>query len=207
MTGLNADGSCAVTRGMTSTVAADHALPVSAYPLSEKVIIVPFVKNFFGSPASGDWRYSVSIPNVRIASTELSMTNALGAGPAAANTYTNTIDSGLRTMAGGQFSFQVSGYLAIQTNAAPLIVVDANRSVRDIFGIVGTAPTGAGIILHINRNGAAYATVEFNAGATTSRVVSGFGMPALQAGDQLSMNIAGVGTTVPGSDLTLILRL
>jgi len=37
--------------------------------------------------------------------------------------------------------------------------------------------------------------------------VDGFGMPALRAGDLLQLNIAGVGTTVPGSDLTLIMRL
>jgi hypothetical protein len=207
VTGTNTDGTCAVTRGAVATVAAAHTLPVFAYPLSEKVVIVPFVKNFFGSPASGDWQYTVSLPNVRIAGSELYMTNALGAGAATANSYTSTIDSGLRTMAGGQFSFQVSGYLAIQTNAAPLIIVDANRSVRDMYGIVGTAPTGAGIVLQINRNGSAYATVQFSVGTTTSNVVNGFGLPPLQAGDQLSLNITGVGTTVPGSDLTLILRL
>ncbi|MDP9053999.1 MAG: hypothetical protein M3N93_06805, partial [Acidobacteriota bacterium] len=207
VTATNSDGSSAVVRGAQGTLAADHAQPFGAYPLSEKVVIVPFVKNFFGTPASGDWRYSVGLPNVRLATTELYMTNSLGDGPVTANAYTETIDRGLRTMAGGQFSFQIGGYLAIQTNAAPLIVVDAERSVRDIFGIVGTAPTGAGIILQINRNGTPYATVQFNDGATTSNVLSGFGMPALTAGDRLSLNITGVGGITPGSDLTLILRL
>src|SRR5665213_2765249 len=135
------------------------------------------------------------------------MTNSLGSGAVAANPYTSTIDFGLRTLAGGQYSFQISGYLAVQTGAAPVVIVDANRSVRDIYGIVGTPAAGAGISLQFSRNGASYATVQFAAGATVSDVVRGFGLPALQGGDQLSLDITGVGTTIPGSNLNLILRL
>jgi len=171
------------------------------------VVIVPFIRGFFGSPASGDWKYSVALPNVRLASTQLYMTNALGDGAAAANSYTGTIDSGLRTLAGGQYSFQITGYLAIQTNAAPALIVDADRSVRDIYAVVGTASTGAAINLQINRNGNPYTTVQIAAGSTISTIVNGFGLPALRAGDLLSLNITAAGTTVPGSDLTLILRL
>jgi len=185
----------------------DHALPLSAYQLGETVVIVPFIKSFFGSPASGDWRYSVALPNVRLASAELYMTNALGDGATTANPYTGSIDSGLRTLAGGQYSFQITGYLAIQTNAAPAVIVDADRSVRDIYGIVGTAPTGAAIVLQINRNGAAYASVQVADGAVISSVANGFGLPALRAGDILSLKVTAVGTTVPGSDLTLVVRL
>jgi hypothetical protein len=87
------------------------------------------------------------------------------------------------------------------------VIVDANRSVRDIYGIVGTASAGAGISLQVNRNGSLYATVQFPTGATTSSVTGGFGLPALQAGDQLSLDITGVGTTIPGSNLNLIMRL
>ena len=205
--GTNPDGSSRVTRGVHGTSAADHSLPFFAYKLVESVVIVPFIKGFFGSPAGGDWKYSVALPNVRLASTELYMTNALGDGAITANPYTGTIDSGLRTLAGGQYSFQISGYLAIQTNAAPAVIVDADRSVRDIYGIVGTPPTGAAIVLQINRNGASYAAVQVPEGAGISNVVSGFGLPALRAGDILSLNITGVGTTVPGSDMTLVMRL
>ncbi len=209
VTGTNADGSLAIARGMHGTTAAAHIAGALAYSLTDKVAIVPFVPNFFGSPASGDWKYDLDLPNVRLASVELYMTNSLGAGAVGANQYTGTIDSGLRTMAGGQFSFQITGYLAIQTGAAPNLVVDADRSVRDMYGIVRLAPTGAGISLQLNRNGAAYgAPVQFAAtGATTSTVTGGFGLPALRAGDLLSLDVTGVGTTNPGSDLTFILRL
>ena len=207
ITGTNTDGSSTVTRGVHDTTAVAHTVPVLVYSLSQTAIIYPFIKNFFGSPASGDWQNNVALPNVRLASVELYMTNALGDGTITANSYTGTIDSGLRTMAGGQFSFQLSGYLAVQTVAAPIVIVDADRSVRDIYGIVTTAAAGAPITLQLNRNGAPYATVQFAAGETVSAVVPGFGMPALRAADQLSLDIDGVGTTIPGSNLNLILRL
>jgi hypothetical protein len=207
VTGTNTDGSSMVARGAQGTTAAAHVTALPAYQLGENVVIVPFIKNFFGSPASGDWQYSVALPNVRLASAELYMTNALGDGAVTVNPYTGTIDSGLRTLAGGQYSFQISGYLAIQTNAAPALIVDADRSVRDIYGIVNTAPIGAAIVLQINVNGSSYASVQISAGATISNVQDAFGLPALRAGDLLSLNITGVGTTVPGSDLTLVLRL
>jgi len=207
ITATNTDGSSAVTRGVHNTTAATHAVPVLVYILNQTAVIYPFIKSFFGSPASGDWRNSVTLPNVRLASVELYMTNALGDGAVTANSYTGTIDSGLRTMAGGQFSFQISGYLAVQTVAAPIVIVDADRSVRDIYGIVTTPSAGASITLQLNRNGAAYVTVQFAAGATVSGVVGGFGLPALRAQDQLSLDVDGVGTTIPGSNLNLILRL
>ncbi len=65
---------------MQATPAASHAVTALAYPLREKVAIVPFVKNFFGSPVSGDWKYSMQLPGVRVASAELYMTNSLGDG-------------------------------------------------------------------------------------------------------------------------------
>jgi hypothetical protein len=207
VSGANDDGTSVVVRGVQGSTAAGHSADKLLYELSSTTLIVPFIKGFFGSPAGGDWQYTVSLPNVRLASAELVMTNSFGPGAPAVNCYTNTVDSGLRTMAGGQYSFQISGYLATQTNAAPPAIADAKRSVRDIYAIVSTAPAGAPIALEITRNGALYATLQIPDGATQSNTVDGFGMPALDAGDQLNLNIAGVGATLPGSGLTVIIRL
>ena len=203
----DAGGNTSVQRGMQGTTAANHLVTAVAYVLQEKIVIVPFVKNYFGTPAGGDWKYTLELPDVRVASVELIMTNALGNGPAAVNSYTATNDSGLRTNGGGQFSFQITGYLAIQTGAAPLVIVDSGQSVRDMYAVLITPSSGAGVTLQLNRNGVAYATLQFAAGATVSNVVNGFGLPALNAGDQLSLDVDGVGTTNPGSDLTVIMRL
>jgi hypothetical protein len=203
----DAGGNTSVQRGMQGTTAVNHLVTAVAYVLQEKIVIVPFVRNYFGTPAGGDWKYTLELPDVRVASVELFMTNALGNGPAAVNSYTATNDSGLRTNGGGQFSFQITGYLAIQTGAAPLVIVDSGQSVRDMYAVLITPSSGAGVTLQLNRNGAAYATLQFALGATVSNVVNGFGLPALSAGDQLSLDVDGVGTTNPGSDLTVIMRL
>jgi hypothetical protein len=200
-------GNTSVQRGMQSTVAANHGNAAFAYLLGEKAVIVPFVKNFFGSPASGDWKYTVQLPGVRIGSVELFMTNSLGDGQVAAIALTDSDDNGLRTLAGGQYSFQIAGYLAIQTGAAPNVIVDADRVVGSIYGVLRTAPGGAGVTLQLNLNGTPYTTVQFDPGATTSGIVDGFGLPVLHAGNQLSLDVVGVGTANPGSDLTLVMVL
>ncbi len=205
--GTTASGVTAVTRAVHGTTAAAYLITVPAYPLTDKVVIVPFIREFFGSPASGDWNYSVELPGVRLASAELYMTNSLGDGPVTINPYTATIDGGLRTLAGGQYTFQITGYLALQTGAAPNIIVDNAVSIRDIYAVLRGPSTGAGVTLEINRNGAPYAAVSFDPGATTSHVVDGFPLPPLAAGDQLSLDVTGVGTTTPGNDLTLVIRL
>ena len=196
-----------VDRGVHATSAAAHPVTSPVYILAKKVTIAPFIRNFFGSPASGDWKSTVDLPNVRLASAQLFMTNGLGDGAVTTNAYTSTNDAGLRTLSGGQLAFQISGYLAIQTGAAPDLLVDADRSVRDIYAILRTASTGAGTTLQINRNDAPWATVQFDPGATISSQTPGFGLPPLRAGDRLSLDVAGVGTTNPGSDLTLIVRV
>lgn len=196
-----------VERGLHRTAAAAHASGTPVWILKDQVVIVPFVRNFFGSPASGDWKYSVELPNCRLATVELVLTNAIGNGPSAFNAYTETNELGLRTFSGGQYTFQIPGYLAIQSNAAPFIIVDIDRTVRDMYGVLGTPSSGAGVTVQLNLNGAAWATLQFAPGQATSPSVSGFGLATLHAGDQLSLDVTGVGTTSPGSDLTLIIRL
>lgn len=210
VTGINVDGSSAVSRGYNSSVAASHNSGAPAWQLSERVLILPFGNNFFGTPASGDWQYNFPLPNARLASAELSVTNALGTSPVTANCYTENIDSGLRTFSGGQYSFQVSGYLAVQSNAAPGIVVEADHSIRDIFAVLGSAPVGSGVTLQLKRNGTNWASLTFAAGSVFSSVVSGFGLTPLRTGnpgDIVTLDVTAVGTTAPGSDLTLVVRL
>ena len=203
----DAGGNTIVQRGRHATTAADHSPGAAVYVLKEKIAIFPFIRNFFGSPSSGDWKGSLELPGVRVASAEAYMTNAIGNGPAAFQQFTHTNDSGLRTLGGGQFSFQITGYLAIQTGAAPNVIVDADRAVGAIYGVLRTPSAGAGVTLQLNLNSAPYATIQFDPGATISGSVSGFGLPPLHAGDELSLDVTGVGTTNPGSDLTLVMTL
>ena len=103
------------------------------YHLSANVTIVPFVTDFFGSPASGSYSYSIFLPDVRVGAAEFFVTNVRGNSPVAAASFGATADQGLRTLAGGQFSIQVEGYLAIQTDAAPPLVIEEDAWRRGIF--------------------------------------------------------------------------
>jgi hypothetical protein len=177
------------------------------YALLARVLTVPFIPDFFGSPSSGDWNYSLSFPNVRIAATELFVTNSQGNSPSAFAVFTGTPDQGLRTLSGGQYSFQVAGFLAVQTGAAPDLSVEALRLVRDVFAIIKTPPTDSSIGLNINLNGTLLCSLTIAANSSTSNLVRGLLLPVLTTGSLLSLDITSVGQTIPGADLTVVIRV
>ncbi|HTB11506.1 MAG TPA: hypothetical protein VK752_08045, partial [Bryobacteraceae bacterium] len=199
-----------VSRGIDGTTASAHSTTVPVYALQANISIVPFVNGFFGSPASGDYSYSVFLPDVRIASAGLFMNNVYGGGPAAVASFTGTVDQGLRTLSGGQLSLQVEGYLATQTDAAPPLVIEATEAARDMFAVVGEAPSGGPIELQLRQGSTVYCSLTIADGTTTSAGVDGFGLPPLVAGSLISLDILsvpGAADTLPGADLTVIVRL
>ncbi len=199
-----------VTRGSHGTSPADHAAGAPVYHLDRKVFVVPFVRDFFGSPASGSFSYPIFLPDVRIAAAEMFVTNARGNSETARNSFTATVDQGLRTLSGGQLSIQVDGYLAIESDAAPPLVIEDAHSVRDVFAVVQQAPTGAPIELQLRQDGEPYCSLTIPAGETMSNVVDGFGLPPLGEKSEVTLDVVSVGQTAettPGSDLTVTIRL
>jgi hypothetical protein len=122
-----------VTRGAHGTTAADHAAQALVYSLANQTAIAPFPKDFFGSPYSGSWTYNVPLQDVRVASAELFVTNTVGNSSTGSIYLTHNDDEGLRTLSGGQYSIQVDGYLAVDSSAAPALVVEASHAVRDHY--------------------------------------------------------------------------
>jgi hypothetical protein len=199
-----------VTRASHGTSAVAHAAQTGVYLLAEKIFILPFAQDFFGSPASGSYAFPITIPDVRIAAAELFMTNSRGNSSVAAESFTNTTDLGLRSLRGGQLTIQVEGPLAIQTNAAPPLLVDTSCSVRDVSAVVQDAPTAAPVTMQITQNGSVYCELTIATGATASNVVDGFALGPLQAQAIIGLNITSVvqtANTQPGSDLTVTIRL
>jgi len=199
-----------VTRGAFGSTAAAHGSATMLYHLQRSIVIVPFVRGFFGSPASGAFSYSIFLPDVRIGAAELYMTNAVGGGLVAKAAFGATADQGLRTLAGGQISIQSQGYLAIQTGAAPPLVMEDAHVARDIFAVVREAPDGGAIELQLRQDDVVYCTLTIADGETISNVVSGFGLAPLAADARLDLDITSVPTaadTLPGRDLTVIVRL
>src|SRR5258708_13518511 len=132
---------------------------------------MPFAGDFFGSPASGSYAYRVAVPDVRIATAELFLTNSRGNGSVSRRSYGATVDLGLRTLSGGQLSIQVEGLLAIQVDAAPPLLVESAHSVRDVFAAVKDAPTGSPIVLRATQNGQPYSSLTIPSVPTISHTL------------------------------------
>ena len=201
---------CVITRGAYDSTASSHVAGALAYPLQKKVFVMPFVKDFFGSQASGSYSNPLSLPDARIAAAEMYVTNSRGNGLTALTSYTSTVLAGIRTLSGGQLSLQIEGYLAIQADAVPAVTVDSSHSVRDIFAKVGSAPTLVDVELRLKVDSVTYCNLTIPMGYTTSNIVDGFGLKPLTAGAQLGLDVVSVGQTndsTPGSDLTVTVRL
>jgi hypothetical protein len=199
-----------VTRASHGTAAAIHSIAAGVYRLAKKILILPFALDFFGSPASGSYAFPITIPDVRIAAAELFMTNSRGNSSVAAESFTSTAALGLRSLLGGQLTIQVEGPLAIQTNAAPPLVVETSCSVRDVYAVVQSAPSTDPIVMQVTQNGAVYCELTIPATETASSIVDGFALGPLTAQALIGLNITSVvetGGIAPGSDLTVTIRL
>ncbi|MBC7926874.1 MAG: hypothetical protein H7039_14575, partial [Bryobacteraceae bacterium] len=199
-----------VERGAYLSPAAAHTITEPVYHLKRRVTILPFVKGFFGTPASGSYAHSITMPNARIGVAELYVTNVRGNSQVTGISYSNTVDTGIRTLSGGQFTLQVSGELAIQSAAVPPVSVDSPRSVRDVSATVAQAGDGGDTRLRITSNGATYCELTIPAGQNLSNVVDGRTLPPLLPGMSLGLDILSTGlagTGRPGSGLTVTIRV
>jgi hypothetical protein len=199
-----------VVRGSHGSTAVAHDISTAVYFLTKKTFIMPFARDFFGSPASGRYAYPVAIPDVRIAAAELFVTNSRGNSDVTRIAFTASTDLGLRSLSGGQLSIQVQGPLAIETGAAPPLLVESAHSVRDVYAVVKDPPTGAPIELRITQNGSAYCELIIADGDAISNTVDGFALGPLQVNAQIELDITAVpqaADTTPGRDLTVSIRL
>jgi hypothetical protein len=203
---LNSHTRYRVTRGAHGSSPASHSAQSAIFHLASKAVVTSFPRDFFGSPYSGSWSYPVSLPDARVASAEFFVTNQLGNSEVASVYLTQTVDGGLRTLSGGQYSIQVNGFLAVDQSAAPALVVERSHSVRDVFAVLGAA-ADSGVQLVVKADGADYCTLTVPAGANVSNSVDGNSLPPLTAGARVSLSVISVGATYPGADLTVIIRL
>jgi hypothetical protein len=199
-----------ITRGSHGTTAGAHASGDLVYTLRAHTEIVPFSRDFFGSPASGSFRYTVFLPNARVGGADLFVTNAWGDSPVDRRHFTGTTEFGLRTLNGGQLNLQVEGYLAIEDDAVPPISIENYLSMQDIHAVVSEAPTEVPVVLRLRQDNDEICTLTIPVNATISNVVDGFGLAPLRAGSLLRLDIVSVGqtaTSTPGADLTVTIRL
>lgn len=139
--------------------------------------------------------------------------------PAGASAVTNTIlnagtddrsPSSLLHFGGPQmFTWSMSGVLSVAAGGlgfrAPIAL-----EVQHARLSVSTAPTGADLIVDINKNGTTMFTTQANrpkiaAGAYTESATTAPDVVSIAAGDRITCDIDQVGSTVAGSNLVVVL--
>lgn len=195
-----------VVRNIDDSGAVAHNAGDVVYELKDLTVTAPFPKNFFGTELSGSWKHSIPLPDVRVAVGEFYVENDRGKSPIYGAYFTHNDDLGLRTLSGGQYSIQVSGYLAVQESTAPALLIEDSHAVRDVYAVLGRE-ADAPIQIRLRVDGDLYCTLNFFAGLKVSDAVDGNSLPPLMAGSHLTADILSVGSTYPGADLTVLIRL
>lgn len=107
--------------------------------------------------------------------------------------------------------FSQSGILAVRTGTSRYPIKGGTFQIETIAVMVNTAPTGATLIVDVNKNGSTIYGTQGNrptvAISGTSATVGAHDSTTVTTGDYISVDIDQVGSTVPGSDLVLVLRM
>jgi hypothetical protein len=104
-------------------------------------------------------------------------------------------------------SFAVVGTLVVGTDKAPTIVAPCTLTIVKVKVVVKTAPTGAALIVDVNKNGTTIFTAQggrpsIAIGDTTDDSDTP-DVTALAETDKLTVDIDQVGSTIAGADLTV----
>jgi hypothetical protein len=123
------------------------------------------------------------------------------------NTNFTNINNVLRP----SFGFGISGTITTGTNQTLAWVVPQSMTIVKAYAYVKTAPTGASIIIDINKNSTSiWNTNQANrltiAAAANSGTQTSFDTTALSEGDVLTLDIDQIGSTVAGDALTIVLK-
>lgn len=107
--------------------------------------------------------------------------------------------------------FSVSGTLTVKVGANRFPIAGGTFQIQTVAAMVGTAPTGASVIVDVNKNGSTLFTTQANrptiAVSTNSATVGTFTATTVTTGDYITVDVDQIGSTVAGSDLTVVIRL
>lgn len=109
------------------------------------------------------------------------------------------------------FTFTRAGTLTTATGTSRQYIDGGNWTIVSIRASVNTAPTGASIIVDVNKNGTTVHTTQSNratiAVSTFTDLADSIQVASLTTGDYLTVDIDQVGSTIAGADLTVTIWL
>lgn len=116
----------------------------------------------------------------------------------------------LLTHAVEAYTFSNVGAATVKTGVSR-IYLEGNYTVETVRAAVNTAPTGAALIVDVNKNGTTIYTTQTArpqiAVSTNSANGNSPAVTTFVAGDYITVDIDQIGSTVAGSDLTVTIRL
>lgn len=108
------------------------------------------------------------------------------------------------------FTFTYQGQVATATGTSRQYVA-TTYTIDAVYAGINTAPTGASLIADVKKNGTSIFSSNTNrpviAAGTNYDLAGALSTTSLAAGDYLTVDVTQVGSTVPGSDLTVTVRL
>lgn len=157
--------------------------------------------------SGGSWsartptQLAATLPADQAAGTASLRTLGTGAAQAAAGNHSHTVTL--------EVPLSRTGTLTVLAGSAKF-PVGASCTVVGVRLAVGTAPTGADLIVDLNKNGTTIFTTQANrpritAGQSSGGPGSAPDVASLAAGDLLSLDVDQVGSTVAGADLTVVI--
>jgi hypothetical protein len=182
---------------------------MASYPGALPSFVNPSGTDYLNSPAHATQHSTNNDETVAIATKV-----GTGASTPVADTYLKGTAAGVSAWTGltinRAFSWYISGTLTTGTNFGARYVAPEAMTITKVWLIVRTAPTGAAILIDINKNGSTIWATQGNRGTIAAAATTGntttFDTTALTAGDYLDLDLDQVGSTVAGVDLTVILE-
>jgi hypothetical protein len=108
------------------------------------------------------------------------------------------------------YTFSVTGVVAVATGKSR-IYLEGDYVVETVRAAVNTGPTGAALVVDVNKNGTTIYTDQSDRPSITAGTNSATGnepaVTALAAGDYLTVDVDQAGSTAAGSDLTVTVRV
>lgn len=108
-----------------------------------------------------------------------------------------------------QFTMQDQIEVAVGTTFIPF---DSDASLLSVQAVTSVAPVGQDVLVDVNINGVSIWAnpvdrITIPAGQDQSSVISVFDTDTFASGDRLSVDVDQVGTTNPGEDLVVMVRV